>query len=692
MSNDGISLVSAPQEINRYSKTGIRGVLAVGLPLFIYAIIALSFFGTVGSWTQSYFGQGEDPVQFVWFLHWWPFAFAHGLNPFLSSYVWFPHGFDLAWVTSVPFASLLSLPITLLSGPILSFNLLSVMAPALSAWTAFLLARHLTRDWSASLVGGYLFGFSSYEFGQMLGHHNLDLTFLVPLAVLLCVRRVRGEMARWRFVAALAVVLLVELGLSSEILATLCVLGAVTWAIVLACAPAVDRPNLLHLAIDIVLAAVVVALLAAPFLFYLVKGAGDVPPANNSVTAFFSADPLNYIIPTGVTRFGRTVFAPLVSRFTGNVSEQGAYLGLPLIFLVALYFRDHITRPYVRALLIAMCVLAVLSLGPWLHIDGVRTHIPLPWLLAKRLPLIRSAMPTRFTMYVALCSAVVVALYLAAPDAGRWRPWRFVLAGLAGLCLLPNARAYGWARWPEQPFFTPDNVRQTLEKKPNVLILPFGSSGPGMGWQLDAGMHFTQSGGYVGFNPYGEWGWNILSDLSNGTAGTNFSNDLAAFCATHRVDYILIGPGTSLPLTTAIEALRWPQHMNHAVRVVHVPSPAALRYSYIKGDYWPSPTPVNWIGRKVRIVTHNVRAVITLTGTGRPVRAPVHITLINRSGQVVYRITQSDTKTIRLPPNTAVTVVASDTFIPDRILHNGDQRHLSVQISIQPISGGSTAP
>ncbi len=676
----------SPQEINKYPKIRIRRALAVGLPLFVYVIIALGFFGEFGSWTQYYLGQGEDPVQFIWFLHWWPFAIAHGLNPFLSRYVWFPHGFDFAWDTSVPFASLLSLPVTILGGPVLSFNLLSVMAPALSAWTAFLLARHLTRDWSAALVGGYLFGFSSYELGQMLGHLNLDLTFLVPLAVLLCVRRVRREMGRWPFVASLTVVLLVELGLSTEILATLCVLGAITWVIVLACAPPADRLGLRQLAIDIVFAGTAMTILASPFLFYLIKGMADVPPEINSVTTY-SADPLNYFIPTVVTRLGRTVFAPIADRFTGNASEQGAYLGLPLVFLVALYFRDHITRPYVRALLIAMCALAVLSLGPWLHIDGMRTRIPLPWLLAKHLPLIRSALPTRFTMYVALCSAMAVALYLAAPDAGRWRPWRFALAGLAVLCLVPNMRAYAWSLWPEQPFFTPDNVRQALGQRPNVLILPFGSSGPGMGWQLDAGMNFTQSGGYVGFEPYGEWGWNILADLNNGTVGSNFSNDLTAFCATHHVNYILIGPGTPVTLAAAIEAHGWSQHMDRGVRVVRVPPRRTLRYSYIKGDYWPSPASVNWMGRKVRIVTHGEGAVLTLTGTGRPIRAPVRITLTNQADQTIYRVTQSFTKTIRLPPNAAVTVVASYTFVPERIIHNGDTRHLSVRISLRPTSG-----
>ena len=295
-------------------------------------------------------------------------------------------------------------------------------------------------------------------------------------------------------------------------------------------------------------------------------------------------------------------------------------------------------------------------------------------------------------MYVALCCAIAAALYLAAPGAGRWRPWRFALAGLACLFLVPNMRAYAWTRWPEQPFFTPRNVRKALGPMPNVLILPFGSSGPGMGWQLDAGLRFTQSGGYVGFAPYGERGWRVLADLAAGTAGPDFGNDLAAFCATHRVDYILIGPGTPATQTAAIAAQGWPQHADHGVRVVRVPPPSALRYSAITGDHWSASASTNWMGRQVRVITHGAPVLLTLTGTGRPIPAPVRITLTGRSGQTVYRITQSDTKTIRLPPDTTVALTASRTFVPDRIIHNGDLRHLSVRISLRPASGGVSAP
>ncbi|SHF37213.1 glycosyltransferase family protein [Acidocella aminolytica] len=541
------------------------------LSLIIYAILSLYFFGWHRGWTSHWLGKSQDPVQFAWFLNWWPFAIAHGLNPFLSRFVWFPGGFNLAWCTSVPFLSFISLPITLISGPILSLNLLTIMAPALSAWTAFLLAHYISRDWASALVGGYLFGFSSYELGHMLAHLNLIFICLIPIVILLCLQRINDKLSRQKFILLLTIVLFLQLGISSEILATLCTFGAISWAIFFALAPSSDRLKLSLLASEIIIAVIFVCFLSAPFLFYLISGFGFFPQTGSS-PQFYSTDLMNYIIPTNVTHFGKTIYAPLANKFSGNTFEQGAYLGLPIIFIILLYFRDNMSRRYTQALLIVISALVIFSLGPWLHVGGLETHIPMPWILVDRLPLLRSALPSRFPMYVALCSSIVVTLYLADENCGRWRTWRFVLAGLACFCLIPNRGAYPWQPWEKQPFFTPNNVQLTLGKNQNVLILPYAWTGPGMAWQLDAGMNFTQSGGYIGSVPQLEQKWNnILADLTNGTAGPNFEQNLVEFCSFHHVHYVLIGPGTPKPLLVAIKSLNWPERLNHGVIIVDVP-------------------------------------------------------------------------------------------------------------------------
>jgi hypothetical protein len=479
----------------------------------------------------------------------------------------------------VPLAALLMWPLTSLYGAVVSYNVLSLVAPALAAWTAFLLARYLTRDTPASLIGGYLFGFSSYELGEMLGHLNLDMIFVVPLLVLLVVQRIRGDLSRPWFVAALALAMFVQLGFSSELLATTCFFGAITWAIFLAFATEEERRRLWTVAREIFLAAGIMAVVAAPFLYFIMLNRADIPSQIHDPEVF-SHDPLNYLLPSEVIP-GRTLFwtTPLPALHSYRDSGgHDAYLGLPLILILILQLRELRRRPYLKPLLLSLLAIVILSLGPTLHIAGVATRLWLPWSLVVHLPLISQALPNRFSMFVALAAGLAAALWLAAAGSGRQRVGRYTLAALACLFLLPNpAMVRHWTPLPLEPFFEPQNVAASIEKDANVIILPY--LGPGLLWQWQSGMRFTQSGGYVGFTPLSEAQyWPVVTNLYTGTAGPSFENDLSGFCVAHRVSAILVGPGTPAALAAAISALHWQETNAYGVRVVRVPDPRSLHF------------------------------------------------------------------------------------------------------------------
>jgi hypothetical protein len=656
-------------------------IISIFTPLIIYMCFSYGYFGKGHSWTSEYLGDATDPIAYIWFIHWWSFAIAHHIGPFITTYVWFPGGDNLTWKASVPFAALMALPFTIFGGPVLSFNMLTLSAPAFAAWTAFLLARHLTRDWAASLIGGYLFGFSSYELGQLFGHLNLDMIFLVPVAVLLCVRRAQGQMGRWMFIVLLAMVFLAQLGLSTEILATLCLFGAVTWALFLLNAPRADRAGLWPLAIEIPAAAILMVLLALPFEIDMIKGFSDFTSVPAPEIAEYSSDLLGFITPTAITRLGRSVYGPEALLFNQNYSETGIYLGLPLIFLLTSYFVTKIEQPYVRALLATACVLVLFSLGPWLHVGGIQLALPMPWHLALRLPLIKSVMPERFSMYVALSTGIAAALWVATPAAWPKRGLKLTWAGIACVFVAPNLSIHRWTPWPVDPFFTPVHVRAALGKAPNVLILPFGPSGPDMAWQVDAGFGFTQSGGYTGAPPLSEDVWPLLYDFETDTVPPQFANDLAAFCATHHVDFILEGPGTPATIATAIGEQGWPQRRDGDIGIVQVPSPGRLTYYYVLGDYWPSGS-TGWMGRHVTIVNHSAPKTLTLTGDLNIQRA-VRVSVDDGSNHAIYSIARGAVQTIAVPADAIVTLTADRTYVADQLVHNGDLRRLSVAIAIE---------
>ncbi len=169
------------------------------LVLASFAFISFAYFG----WRllphpgRAILGTGADPQIFVWSFAWWPHAILGLTNPFVTHALYAPVGANLLWATSVPGLALAFAPLTILFGPVASYNVAALLLPALAAWCAYLLCLHLTRSLWASLVGGYLFGFSSFVLGHQLeGHLNLTAVFLVPLVALVVVRFVEGELSR----------------------------------------------------------------------------------------------------------------------------------------------------------------------------------------------------------------------------------------------------------------------------------------------------------------------------------------------------------------------------------------------------------------------------------------------------------------------------------------------------------------
>ena len=124
-------------------------------------------------------------------LAWWAYAIAHRVNPFLTKVLFAPDGANLAWATTAPLAAWTGFALTWSFGPVVAYNVLCLLAPALAGWAAFVLCRWITRSYWPSIAGGWVFGFSSYIVSALLTHLNDVLVFPVPLAVWLVLRRLQ---------------------------------------------------------------------------------------------------------------------------------------------------------------------------------------------------------------------------------------------------------------------------------------------------------------------------------------------------------------------------------------------------------------------------------------------------------------------------------------------------------------------
>ncbi len=264
----------------------------------VYASIAIGLFGVhvLPDLTRTCVCSpgGTDPSIFMWSLAWWPHALLHGLNPFFTHAVFAPDRVDIGGSTTVPGAALALAPVTLLFGPVLSYNLLMLTSPILAAFFAFLLCRYITRSFAASLVGGYLFGFSAYMSANLLGHLHLVLIFPIPAAVHLTLRLLDERIRERQFIVLMALTLVALLSFSTELALTFVLLGGVALVVAFVLAPAA-RTRLIAALKPIVLAGAVAAVVASPIIYYQLKG--NVTAGTQGLGDLYVGDALGFSSP-----------------------------------------------------------------------------------------------------------------------------------------------------------------------------------------------------------------------------------------------------------------------------------------------------------------------------------------------------------------------------------------------------------
>jgi len=483
-------------------------------PLALYTLLSLVLFGIpvlghLGSRIVA--SDAIDSSQFMWFFAWWPHALLHGLNPFVTHVMFVPEGFNLTWATAMPGPSVVLSPITLAFGPAVTWNVIQLASPALSAWTAFLLCRHVTgRTWP-SLLGGYVFGFSPYMLIHLTGGPYLALVALLPVFVLLVLRRVQGSISPRRFVIAMTLALTAEYLISSEVLATATLFGAVALALAFGLFAA-QRPALRDTAKLLVLAYAGTVVLISPFLYFFLFG-HQYPPGKT----YFPADLASFGLPSPLMAITRR--QPV---FVGSDTED--YFGLPLIVLIVVFMWQQRRSRTAWLIGLSLAVAVVFALGAHLRIRGHQTSIPLPWLALSKLPVLRYAVPLRLVVFATLPAALIVAMWLnREPRRDRRAVWHWALALLAVAFILPDVGNSAWNTPIQDPaFFADGSYRAYLKASDHVLTIP--AWGPNERWQADTGFRFQLADGYAGnpfptsYTRYATWNTLLTGQLTSGYA------------------------------------------------------------------------------------------------------------------------------------------------------------------------------
>ena len=440
----------------------------------------------------------RDEPQTDWYLAWTPHAIATGHAPWTTDYLAVPDGVNLMWNTLMPLPGVLLSPVTLLAGPMAAHTLLAVLGFAGSATAMWWVVGRWARWWVSRFVAGLLYGFSPYLLAQGSGHLNLELVALPPLVLLLADELLVRQRRRAVPVGvALGLVCLAQLLTTEEVLASTFVV-AVAGVVVLALQqrPRLSRPRFRHAGIGLGTAALLLTVAAAWPLSVQFFGRGRVTAPVQDASPY-AADVLGLITPTVHQWLGLSE----TSAWAVNDSENGSYLGLPLVMAIALLSLRYRRIAVVRFAGVLALVTWVLSLGERLHVSGHAFGVPLPFDLVSRLPVLHNLAAVRLSLYVVLCGAVVVAVGLDRLRAegwlGRHRAASLVMAATCLLPLVPSGiYSYGDARTP--PYFTSGAVDR-IPVGGLALTYPvprYPGSAP-MEWQAQSGFRYRSVGGYV---------------------------------------------------------------------------------------------------------------------------------------------------------------------------------------------------
>lgn len=573
--------VSGLPRAMRAARPRQRYPLALAAAMSIYGLGALAANWPAFPGDPGLFRQG-DLTAMAWFLAWTSHALGHLVNPFYTTWMNFPRGFNLLQNTQVFLLGVLTAPVTAWVGPLASVNLLLWAAFRLSAGAAYLLARQFVRWQPAAFVAGALYGFSPYMVGQ--GQIHVNLVFVpLPSLIMLAVAGVLRGGRRWGW--TLGGLVTAQYFISAEVLATTAIVVGLVLAI-----SALGLPHQVPSALRRSLAAAMIAVVVAAVcisspVWVMVSG-----PYHHQGPAFvggLSADLLGAVLPTSSQLFAPTWAITLGDRLMqGNMVENGSYLGPALlVFLVALLIRYRRSQ-WMRLCAVMVVLCYILILGPQLIVDGVNTRFPLPFSLLERLPLLDNVLTVRLSLYVDLFVALMVAVGMdlaraewpmgnsrleatgRSPSLGRWvaRNWHWGGAGSDKRGTQPAL--------VDTPLAVPDRTARDspllhIERSPErpggdrSADLPYPSVAevqPVL-WQAAAKMRFRILGGYSLFHagagtasvfpavlapsPVHRFLWSQVTEGSPyppgsvPTYGSGLVDELRTFLARYHVDTVL---------------------------------------------------------------------------------------------------------------------------------------------------------
>jgi hypothetical protein len=468
-----------------------------------------------------------DADQFSWFLRYDATAVAHlHLPSLISTGMNAPQGFNLMWNTPMLLPGIVLAPVTLLAGPQASLTLLLTLGFAGSALAMFAVARAWGASTLAAACAGFVYGFSPALIQSALGHYDLQFAVLPPLIVDAALRiatgrarTFRGRQTRWGTIgwgSWLGLASVAQIFFTEELLFDSAVAIVLILAVLAASRPRAVREAAGRILAGAGVAAVTVLVLAGYPLWE--QFAGPIREHGSPFAPdYYENDLAGFVRAPGTLLLHTSGGAAFAKASQGELPEYLAYLGWPMLIVLAVIAVLWWRRLPVRVAAVTFAVLSVASLGGTLMAGGHQhTWFRLPWYWLQSLPIAGSVIPDRFSILADGAAAALFAFGLDAARA-RWAPPRYlgrldprwVIAGVAIVALaplLPRPLSAGALVPPPAGWRQTFSTLQLPAGAPVLVVpVPMSSFTEPLRWAADTGTPASMIGGYfTGPNPLGQ--------------------------------------------------------------------------------------------------------------------------------------------------------------------------------------------
>ena len=382
-------------------------------PILFYLLISVVYWG-IQIWpdltTQFIGAKHGDGFGHIWLLGIWQVIFSQHGHLFITKQVWSPIGFNLAHTSNLVGLGIINHWFGWDNySPVFIYNFWMLAAPILAALSAFLLCYTISKKYLASLIGGFIYGYSPYMLGHVMGGHlELLLIFPAPVLALLLLLHAQEKINSGLFVILTTFFSTLYFSFSPELLIAYTIVTAALWILIYCIHPSL-RKALQRTAIMFVFANILTLLCVSDYLYFFI---------HDYTTQFAknitdNANPfLGFLIPTPLFLIGGHLFKSIANQFPADLYDSTGYICLPLLYILFDTCRNTKKHPYYFPILFAVIVSFLLSMGPRFHFLNAATF-PFLWWPFSHIPILDFIMPGRLSYLAYLFLALLLCIWLA---------------------------------------------------------------------------------------------------------------------------------------------------------------------------------------------------------------------------------------------------------------------------------------